>query len=200
MEKRVCPQSKLFTGERKSEHACMNSVRDCFSFTIWKTARLHCAPLPFPWGCVCVCFDVRYLTCLFLFPEEERHGCELSVRMMVSNMSWDDVVVLMLDVSCFPVAWARGRALHYPSGPERRRSCVWLLRRMNQSEWSACCLLVLLPALSGVHESAPWMPDTHQCCSAASFQQRSLLTVCDCALGDRGEEGVLGFSWLLERH
>lgn len=53
-------------------------------------ARLCRSSLSFPRGCVCVCSDVRYLTWLFVFPEEERHDCGLIVR-MVTNMSSDSV-------------------------------------------------------------------------------------------------------------
>lgn len=124
---------------------------------------------------VCVCFGVGYLTWLFLFPEGERQGCGLGVR-MVSSMSSDYVGVLMLNVSCFPVAWctcwARGRALCYPSHVwtwKEEELLFDLLRRMDQSECSAGCLFVLLPALWSVHESAPWTLQRHQGCSAASF-------------------------------
>lgn len=88
MEKRVCPQSELFTLRMQSglslSYLYELSERLLQLVNLKNSKALSSSS---SLSCVCVCFDARCLTCLFLFPEEERHGCEPSVRMMVSSSS-----------------------------------------------------------------------------------------------------------------
>lgn len=153
----------------------MNSVRDYLLLTICKTKQ-DFVDLLFPF------VEAVFVSALM---SGTWHGCLsfLKRKGMTVDWVWEwwptclQILLEDADIGCFLFPSGLVYMLSKRKSPSLSQSLwTWekeellfdFLRRIDQSECSACCLFVLLPALWSVPESAPWMVERLQCCSAAS--------------------------------